>query len=136
MQTEISKEKLDNVINYLEDWSEKLDNSIIREPQHISEVLPIVLQILKDKKEDIEKEASDQKFYAPAWVYGLLAHLSSSKEPISQVEYNHYKNEVSKLSVTDFKPAAPGMTGYVVKYTNPKEISELVLALKSYFRLI
>lgn len=136
MENDITKDQVDKTLEFFQDWSNKLDNSIIREPQHVSEFLPLVLYLLKEKKDELEQIEKEQKFYAPAWVYTLLNHLSTSKEPISQVEYKHYQNEVSKLSFNDFKPATPGVGGYIVKYTNPKEISELILALKNYFHLL
>ena len=84
----------------------------------------------------MEQECRDNKFYAPAWVDILLVRLSSNDEPLSDIEYNSFRSLVESLTVNDYKTAASGLNRYKIKYITPQEISEIVIALKHYFKFL
>lgn len=136
MQTDYNKCQVDQALNYLQNFSEKLDNSIIREPQGISEILPVVLSVLKEKKNDLEALETQQTFYYPEWVCGLLNKLYNEYAPLSNSEYKYWKRRVSLLEPQDFKVEKPVIGDYIGRQTNLQTINDLVKSLKQYFHII
>lgn len=132
-QNNITIEQLNEIINTLEDC--QLSNSQY-DFQKLNKTLSPVLIMLKAKKLDMEKEREGIKFYAPIWVRVLLERLSNKATPLSEMEYNIFRSEVQNLTISDYKPAEPSMNGYEVQYVTPQEISEIICALKHYFKFI
>lgn len=126
---EITLEKLKEAISVMENSN--------REPQKLSEILPLVLVVLKDRAKDMERAQRGEKFYAPSWVRGLLCLLDDKNAvPLSREEYFIFRDMVSRLSMDDYKPANPGLFGHEVQYSTPQRINEAILALKHYFGLM
>lgn len=96
----------------------------------------MVLVILKSKVTEEEPPAGAMKFYAPIWVDVLLERLSTQKHPLSDEEYQIFRSDVEKLSISDYKVADNDLMGYKPVYTSIEGISEVVLALKHYFKLL
>lgn len=107
-----------------------------RDYQALDEILPVVLVILKSKVAESEPPAGTVKFYAPIWVDVLLERLSTQKQPLSDEEYHIFRSDVEKLSISDYKVADKDIMGYKPVYTSIEGISEVVLALKHYFKLL
>ncbi len=107
-----------------------------RDYQALDEILPVVLVILKSKVVESEPPAGTVKFYAPIWVDVLLERLSTQKQPLSDEEYLIFRSDVEKLSISDYKVADKDIMGYKPVYTSIEGISEVVLALKHYFKLL
>ena len=126
---DVTLEKLREAISIMENYT--------REPQRISEILPLVITVLKERATDVENTQGDTKFYTPMWVSVLLNRLcGEDKKPLSNEDRMIYGDMVSKLSFDDFKPAKPGLFSYEVQYTTPQRISEIIRALRHYFGLI
>ena len=130
MQTEITPTQLNEAIFTMESVQAS------RDFQKISDILPLVLIILKDKAKDLENQSKGTKFYVPIWVSALLNRLSSDERPLSEVEYQLFKSDVASLSFIDYKSAEPTLNGYEVQYLTPQEIIERVVALKHYLKLL
>lgn len=125
--------QMNHAIDIIEDFQ---SGKASRDFNKLNEILPLVLSILKNIKTDMEQECRDNKFYAPAWVDILLARLSSNDKPLSDIEYNSFRSLVESLTMNDYKTAAPGLNRYKIKYITPQEISEIVIALKHYFKFL
>lgn len=126
---EITLNKLNEAISVMENSK--------RDPQKLSEILPLVLVVLKDKAKDMEQTQKDEKFYAPSWVRNLLGRVcAEDAKPLPDDEYFIFRDMVSRLSMDDYKSANPGLFGYEVQYSTPQQINDTVLALKHYFGLI
>lgn len=112
------------------------NHNTTRDYQALEEILPLVLVILKSKVTEEEPPAGAMKFYAPIWVDVLLERLSTQKHPLSDEEYQIFRSDVEKLSISDYKVADNDLMGYKPVYTSIEGISEVVLALKHYFKLL
>lgn len=112
------------------------NHNTTRDYQALEEILPLVLVILKSKVTEEEPPAGAMKFYAPIWVDVLLERLSTQKHPLSDEEYPIFRSDVEKLSISDYKVADNDLMGYKPVYTSIEGISEVVLALKHYFKLL
>lgn len=112
------------------------NHNTTRDYQALEEILPLVLVILKSKVTEEEPPAGAMKFYAPIWVDVLLERLSTQKHPLSDGEYQIFRSDVEKLSISDYKVADNDLMGYKPVYTSIEGISEVVLALKHYFKLL
>lgn len=132
-KNKLTIEQMNHAIDIIEDFQ---SGKTSRDFNRLNEILPLVLSILKNIRTDMEQECRDNKFYAPAWVDILLVRLSSNDEPLSDIEYNSFRSLVESLTVNDYKTAAPGLNRYKIKYITPQEISEIVIALKHYFKLL
>lgn len=111
-------------------------HSNTRDYQSLDEILPLVLVILKSKIEESEPPAGTMKFYAPNWVDMLLERLSTQEHPFSDEEYHIFRSDVEKLSISDYKIADNDLMGYKPVYTSMEGITQVVLALKHYFKLL
>lgn len=107
-----------------------------RDFQALEEILPLVLVILKSKVTEEEPPVGAMMFYAPIWVDVLLERLSTQKQPLSDEEYQIFRSDVEKLSVSDYKVADNDLMGYKPVYTSMEGITEVVLSLKHYFKLL
>lgn len=107
-----------------------------RDYQALEEILPLVLVILKSKVAESDHPEGTEKFYAPVWVDVLLERLSTQEHPLTNEEYHIFRSEVEKLSISDYKVANNDLMGYKPVYTSIAGISEVVLALKHYFKLL
>lgn len=107
-----------------------------RDYQALEDILPLVLVILKSqvRKSNIPEGAN--KFYAPIWVDTLLGRLSTQEQPLSDEEYQVFRADVEKLSVSDYKVANDDLFGYMPVFTSIEGITEVVVALKHYFGLL
>lgn len=132
-KNKLTIEQMNHAIDIIEDFQL---GKTSRDFNRLNEILPLVLSILKNTRTDMEQECRDNKFYAPAWVDILLVRLSSNDEPLSDIEYNSFRSLVESLTVNDYKTAAPGLNRYKIKYITPQEISEIVIALKHYFKFL
>ncbi len=112
------------------------NHNTTRDYQALEEILPLVLVILKSKVTEEEPPAGAMKFYAPIWVDVLLERLNTQKHPLSDEEYQIFRSDVEKLSISDYKVADNDLMGYKPVYTSIEGISEVVLALKHYFKLL
>lgn len=112
------------------------NHNTTRDYQALEEILPLVLVILKSKVTEEEPPAGAMKFYAPIWVDVLLECLSTQKHPLSDEEYQIFRSDVEKLSISDYKVADNDLMGYKPVYTSIEGISEVVLALKHCFKLL
>lgn len=112
------------------------NHNTTRDYQALEEILPLVLVILKSKVTEEEPPAGAMKFYAPIWVDVLLERLRTQKHPLSDEEYQIFRSDVEKLSISDYKVADNDFMGYKPVYTSIEGISEVVLALKHYFKLL
>lgn len=104
--------------------------------QKLEEILPLVLLLIKSKKEEISDQSNGTKFYAPIWVNALLHRLSSTHQPLPKEEYDMFRSWVAELSMGDYKSADKNLLGYEPVYTTPQNISEVILSLKHYFHLL
>ena len=104
--------------------------------QALDEILPLVLVVLKSKVEELNPPTGAMKFYAPIWVDQLLERLSTQAPPLLEEEYQVFRNLVAELSVSDYKTAEYNVLGYKPVYTTMSELSQVVLALKYYFKLL
>lgn len=126
--SEATLEQLNEAIATMESHS--------REPQKVSEVLPLVVAVLREKATDIEQTQRKQKFYAPIWVGWLTGLLwSGNGARLSNHDYIVFRDMVERLSVRDYKPADDGLEDYEVQYTTLEHIAGTVTALKRYFKL-
>lgn len=132
-KNKLTIEQMNHAINIIKDFQ---SGKTSRDFNRLNEILPLVLSILKNIRTDMEQECRDNKFYAPAWVDILLVRLSSNDEPLSDIEYNSFRSLVESLTVNDYKTAASGLNRYKIKYITPQEISEIVIALKHYFKFL
>jgi|GEM_PF-4319371 hypothetical protein len=132
-KNKLTIEQMNHAIDIIEDFQ---SGKTSRDFNRLNEILPLVLSILKNIRTDMEQECRDNKFYAPAWVDILLVRLSSNDEPLSDIEYNSFRSLVESLTVNDYKTAASGLNRYKIKYITPQEISEIVIALKHYFKFL
>lgn len=132
-KNKLTIEQMNHAIDIIEDFQ---SGKTSRDFNRLNEILPLVLSILKNIRTDMEQECRDNKFYAPAWVDILLVRLSSNDEPLSDIEYNSFRSLVESLTVNDYKTAASGLNKYKIKYITPQEISEIVIALKHYFKFL
>lgn len=132
-KNKLTIEQMNHAIDIIEDFQ---SDKTSRDFNRLNEILPLVLSILKNIRTDMEQECRDNKFYAPAWVDILLVRLSSNDEPLSDIEYNSFRSLVESLTVNDYKTAASGLNRYKIKYITPQEISEIVIALKHYFKFL
>lgn len=132
-KNKLTIEQMNHAIDIIEDFQL---GKTSRDFNRLNEILPLVLSILKNIRTDMEQECRDNKFYVPAWVDILLVRLSSNDEPLSDIEYNSFRSLVESLTVNDYKTAAPGLNRYKIKYITPQEISEIVIALKHYFKFL
>lgn len=112
------------------------DFNVTKDVQSLSEVLPLVLLILRSHIKEIQKAEGKIKFYAPVWVDILINRLSNGEYPLSPDEYRMFRSQVGQLSFNDYKEAGNSLTAYSPQYLTPEEISEMVLALKHYFKFI
>lgn len=104
-----------------------------RDFQALEEILPLVLVILKSQVKETSLPVGSNKFYAPIWVDNLLQRLCTSEQPLSEVEYQAFRADVEKLSISDYKAADDDLFGYMPVYTSIEGITEVILALKHYF---
>lgn len=111
-------------------------HSDTRDYQALDEILPLVLVTLKSKVAEVEPPAGTMKFYAPNWVDMLLERLSTQEHPLSDEEYHIFRSDVEKLSVSDYKVADNDLMGYKPVFTSMEGITQVVLALKHYFKLL
>ena len=132
-KNKLTIEQMNHAIDIIEDFQ---SGKTSRDFNRLNEILPLVLSILKNIRTDMEQECRDNKFYAPAWVDILLVRLSSNDEPLSDIEYNSFRSLVESLTVNDYKTAASGLNRYKIIYITPQEISEIVIALKHYFKFL
>lgn len=107
-----------------------------RDYQTLEEILPLVLVILKSKVAESEPPVGTIKFYAPVWVDILLERLSTQEQPLSDEEYQIFRSDVERLSISDYKVADNDLMGYKPVFTSMEGISEVVVALKHYFKLL
>lgn len=107
-----------------------------RDYQALEDILPLVLVILKSQVRKSNIPEGSNKFYAPIWVDTLLGRLSTQEQPLSDEEYQVFRADVEKLSVSDYKVANDDLFGYMPVFTSIEGITEVVVALKHYFGLL
>lgn len=109
------------------------NHNLIRDYQALEEILPLVLVILKSQIKKSNLPEGSNKFYAPVWVDTLLERLSTDGYPLTEEEYQAFRDDVEKLSINDYKVADDALFGYIPVFTSIEGITEVILALKHYF---
>ena len=109
------------------------NHSHTRDYQALEEILPLVLVLLKSHVKKSNLPEGSHKFYAPIWVDTLLERLSTDEHPLSEEEYQAFRDDVEKLSINDYKVADETLFGYIPVFTSIEGITEVILALKHYF---
>lgn len=130
MENDITLSRVNKAIQTIE------KHQVKRDYQKLDEILPLALTVLKYHAKDIEAVENNEKYYVPAWIDTLLNRLSDDQQPLDNIDYAVYSSQAASLTKDDFKPASIGIFGYSVKYMTSKEVSETILALKKYFKLI
>lgn len=128
MENDITLSRVKEAIQTIE------KHQVKRDYQKLDEILPLAITVLKYYVKDLEAVENREKYYVPSWIDPLLNRLSDDQYLLVNKDYAIYL--VASLTKDDFKPASMGIFGYSVKYMTSKEVSETVLALKKYFKLI
>ena len=130
MENSITPHQVNRAIQVIE------NHHIQQDYQKLDEILPLAITLLKYKAKDIAAEESNHKYYIPSWVDMLLSRLANSDERLNDIDYAIFLSHAINLSVNDFKPANSTLMGYKVKYMTAQEVDELVVSIKTYFKLI
>lgn len=123
-------------INEVTSAIQEFQTSPTRDYQKLDEVLPLALAILNKKRNALQAQTEGRLYFAPIWVGRLLQRLSEDPGALHPEEYAIFQECVGKLSMDDFKIARPDIWGYEEQITTAKDISEIVLALKKFFKFI
>ena len=130
MQTEITVGRLKETVDALEGM-QRSGNF-----QKIEDVLPLAIEVIRQRLEDTESLLSGTKFHAPKWIGSLFIRIHNGDRPLTAVERGLFAEEVSKLSVEDFKTAGAAQYEYETLYLDREEIVRMVFALKRYFGVL
>jgi len=100
----------------------------------------VAVDLLKQESSDLKQVSENGKFYAPVWVDALLRQVTETQANGKELDKEIarlFKPQVQLLQMSDYKSANPAdLNGYKVVYSNPQEITEIIMALKHYFGLV
>lgn len=90
------------------------------EPQPVSDILPLALEVIRRAATDIEDNCGHPRFPVPAWIKNLMNRLMTDSSPLSQSEFEQYFRLIELHN--------PGMT-----FDGATNSDKLYSAIKQYF---